>query len=182
MVRTSLLILALGLVSTALAQDSSGSSFDVKTATPDEMRAFATSSAKTVKENAAAIEAMALDAKNSSDSRLLSCISPKARAAGSLKPVVDLSMGRMERNLNGGGEEGSVVARFEIRKIEIAVGNSTKFLAEAKKCSDSEGDGKTGSSVVVTGGFGDDSDTVDNDALDEFDINVNPPQISPFMP
>lgn len=185
MVRTSLLILALGFAAPALAQDSGGSSDNMKLASeasPEEMRSFAASSLEAVKANQEEIAKLANQARTDSNTEVLSCITPKAAAASGAIQVVEMSSGSLERNLSAGDEAGSVKARFELRKIKNALDGSAQQLADAKKCQDGEGVGKTGSTVDVSGGFGDDSDTTDPDALDDFYINVNPPQISPFMP
>ncbi|MCB9671757.1 MAG: hypothetical protein H6734_19925 [Alphaproteobacteria bacterium] len=184
MVRNSLALLFLGLAGIAFAQDSGIESALQKaaTATPQEMRDFATSSVSTVSENAKAVGRLTDTARTKGDFRVQNCLTPKNTSAQALVQVTELSAGNLNRALDEGGEDGTARARHEYRKIAVSLSKSDKIRSEAEACNDGDGDGTKSNQVTVSGGTGEDGEDNDTNELDSIDIFIDPPVVSVIEP
>jgi hypothetical protein len=177
MFRNSMILLALALAPAAVAQDDAdGSVVRVESMSNDELSAYADTAVSTIRDNAEAIGEM-LDQEDDPDVK--SCLRDQATAANALKTAAEPRAGEI-KNLVAGGEVDK--ARTFARMLRVFEKKSNEARANAGRCEGGGGQASVGTTTQTTGGTGDDSDTSFGDELDGLDINVNPPQVSEFVP
>lgn len=184
MVRRITMLALLTLAGTAMAQDGGIESALQKaaTASPSEMRSFATESVETVKENAKVVARLTEQARSKGEYKIQNCLAPKNTSAQALVQVTELSAGNLSRALDEGGDDATAKARHEYRKIAVSLNKSESIRADAQQCQDGEGDGQQDGVVIWDGGVGDDQDVVDDNPIDDFDVQVDAPSVSTFEP
>ena len=177
MFRIGLAALLIGLGGAALAQDEGvGNELErAATATPDEMRDFASSALDTIRANAKAVAALTEKARKDSDAAALECLTPRNVSVQALVQVAEGAQAKMLEALDAGESDR---ASHEYRKLAIALDKSEKLASEAQSCGTGE-EGSGNQRVDVRGGTGDDSDIEDDGDEDEVDIGFDPPNISP---
>ena len=189
MFRTISILMLLG-AGVALAQDSgttasSGSESDVDkaaTATPAEMRTFADDAARKVNEHNRVVKKMTADAQNQSDSDLLACLIPKATSLAALEQVTASSRASLKAALDEPNEQNEKVARYHYRLIAVSLNRAFSLRQAAENCDTRSTFAGNKSTIDITGGIGDDDDTIDDGILDDINIGFDPPDLTEFIP
>ncbi|MEZ4321403.1 MAG: hypothetical protein R3F61_28285 [Myxococcota bacterium] len=176
MFRIGMAALLLSLGTVAAAQDSVGNELErAATATPEEMRAFATKALETIRANAKSVGTLTEKARKDADPAALDCLTPRNVSVQALVQVAEGAQAKMNEALDAGDMER---ASHEYRKLSVALDKSEKIAAEAESC----GTGAAGSGkdkIDWTGGTGDDRDIEDDDDLTDIDVGFDPPNVSP---
>jgi hypothetical protein len=146
-------------------------------AEPAEMTEMTPKWLDELKANVAALASLDEAAKKKSGTESLPCITNNLSAARSLLQVSGEAGVALKDALSTGGVER---ARFEFRKIAIALKKSRSLVAESERCAFGEGieDGRSQTDLVAdAGGSGDDTKGVEDDVMD---FGFDPPNASPF--
>lgn len=190
MFRTISILMLLG-VGVAIAQDSGsggttgGVESDIDkaaTASPAEMRQFAADAARKVNEHNKVVKKMTADAQNQSDADLLSCLIPKSTSLQALEQVTASSRTSLNAALDDPNEQNQKVAAYHYRLIAVSLNRAFSIRQAAENCDTRSTFAGNKSTIDITGGIGDDDDTVDLDQLDDIFVGADPPVLTQFIP
>ena len=163
----SAVLLAFALSGAAWAQSGGIKSVleQAATATPDEMREFATESLEIVQRNRTRVKELEEQAEKGGKAGVLTCLRPRVATSKTMVQVTQLAQGKLKAALAASDLD---KARHEYRKIAVSSSNSEAIVAEAEQCS--EDGGVRGGRVyrVVAGPEDDGQDLIDLRELIEF--------------
>jgi DNA-binding phage protein len=177
-VPAALLLLGALTVGPAIAADPGGVSSEVaRTAntSPSEKRAYATASVQEIADADKHISKLLEAAKKDGDAQAQECLLFRQTAVRALRSVAEKAAAAMDEALEAGNSE---KANHEFRKIAVAVSKTRMLRAEANKCADEDTVGGDSTIVDWQSFLEDVEDIFDEYDLD--DLDIVPPQVSPF--
>jgi hypothetical protein len=174
-------LLAVLPTTTAWAQTPGGVSSELErtaSTSTEEKTAYASVSNAEISEAEKAVAKSLETARKGGDAQVIECVLSRLTAIRALQSVSQNAEGAMKTAIAAGEEE---KANHEYRKIAVALAKTRQLRGEANQCDSTNGEGG-GSTIVDWQSFLDNNDGVFDDwDLDELDIVVEPPQVSPFL-
>lgn len=170
----------LGLIGIALAQDPTGVMSDLErtaSTTPQEKIAYAESANQEIRDAERQIAKLLEQARKDGDAEAIECLVNRLTSVRALLQVSEGAEVAMKNAIAGGEEE---KANHEFRKIAVALGKTRMLLAEAQRCV-SDQTLESGTTLVDWESSGDFDDELTEPEIDEFDIPLDPPEVSPFL-
>ena len=178
--RNTTLLVGLLLGAPSFAQDSTGVTGELERvvgASPEEMKAYATSSVQEMKEGVKQLSKALDQAKKSGDPDRIDCVNDKLTQVRALAQVSESAQQSLESAASAGETER---ANHEARKIAVALKKARQLVVEGEAC-DAKGGARGGATkVTVEGGLTEDDGDMEPTEKDPFDFDVDPPQMSPF--
>ncbi|MEQ1503626.1 MAG: hypothetical protein ABMB14_15415 [Myxococcota bacterium] len=165
---------------TVQAQDPTGVTSDLErtaTTTPAEKITYATSSNEEIRDAEKQITRLLEQARKDADAEAIECLINRLTSVRALLQVSESAEVMMRDAIAAGGEE---QANHEFRKIAVAVTKTRMLLAEAQRCA-SDQVVESGTTLVDWESALADEDDLDDLAITDFDIGLDPPQVSPFL-
>lgn len=174
------LLVGLGLVGIAVAQDPTGVTSDLErtaSTTPQEKIAYAESSNQEIRDAEKQIARLLEQARKDGDGEAIECLVNRLTSVRALLQVSEGAEVAMKNAIAAGEEE---KANHEFRKIAVAVGKTRMLLAEAQRCA-SDQTLESGTTLVDWESSGDFDDELPEPEITDFDIPADPPEVSPFL-
>jgi hypothetical protein len=177
---TGLLLIAIALPGAAWAQDSGVRSIVERTttSTPKEKLDYAAESNDEMRTSVKAVNKMLEAARREQDVVKIQCLNNRLTSLRALLQVSEAAEARLQEALNDAESER---AEHEYRKIAVARDKASQILAEAERCAGDAGAADGSTQVTVTGELELEDDPTTADAVDELDVDFDPPETSPFQ-
>jgi len=175
-----LLVPLFSLVGEVQAQDPAGVTSDIdRTATtsPQEKIAYAEASNQEIRDAEKAISRLLEQSRKDADAEAIECLVNRLTSVRALLQVSEAAEVAMKDAIAAGTEE---KANHEFRKIAVAVSKTRMLLAEAQRCA-SDQQVESGTTLVDWESAIADEDDLDDLDIDDFDIGLDPPPVSPFL-
>lgn len=185
MVRIFIVLATLGVASSPAFAQSRGSRSSGESApkelSPDEMRSEVRSLVSQIKAQRDAVTKAVEQATAKNDVDLVACLSKPKFKLATLKDTADTQAGEILSILSVPDPE-MAQARLKFRLLGFTAGTATKASEEANQCSSTGGATARAGTSSWSGGVGADDDTVDDNALSDVDIQMDPPVVSQAEP
>lgn len=176
----ALLVPVLAFTSVGQAQDPTGVTSDIErtaTTSPQEKIAYAETSNEEIRDAERAINRLLEQARKDGDAEAIECLVNRLTSVRALLQVSESAETAMKDAIAAGTEE---KANHEFRKIAVAVSKTRMLLAEAQRCA-SDQQVESGTTLVDWESAIADENDLDNLDIDDFDIGLDPPPVSPFL-
>lgn len=181
-VRATIAVGLLTFGAPAFAQDATGLSSELErtaNTTPQEKVQYVEQARVEIAETVKIVARLLEAAKKNADVEAIQCLTSRLTAVRALQVVVDNASGSMNTSLaSGEGEK----ADHELRKVAVAVTKTRMLLAEAQRCGSDQAVASGDTLVTVSGVEGEFPDGEDPGSIDDLDISVEAPEITPFAP
>lgn len=144
--------------------------------TAEQRAAFSADAIKTITANAGEVAKLTEQAKKDGDAGVLDCLTPRNVSMQALVQVAEGAKKKMDAAVAAGDMEAH---KYEFRKIQVSLEKANSIKAEANNCLAGEGN-QGNNQIDVNQGVGNETDTTDNDELDDLDVGFDPPNVSQF--
>lgn len=164
----------------ALAQEPTGVSSEIErtaSTSPQEKIAYAEDSNQEIREGEKQIARLLEQARKDTDIEAIECLINRLTSVRALLQVSESAEASMRDAITAGEEEKS---NHEFRKIAVAVSKTRMLLAESQRCA-ADQDLESGTTVVEWFDQLNDSDPFTDVEINDLEISVAPPQVSPFL-
>lgn len=176
----ALLVPLFSLIGEVQAQDPTGVTSDIErtaTTTPQEKIAYAEASNQEIRDAEKTIARLLDQARKDADAEAIECLVNRLTSVRALLQVSESAEIAMKDAIAAGTDE---KADHEFRKIAVAVSKTRMLLAEAQRCA-SDQQVESGTTLVDWESAIADEDDLGDLEIDDFDIGLDPPQVSPFL-
>lgn len=175
-----LMLTALLATAPALAQEPTGVSSEIErtaSTSPQEKISYAEDSNQEIREGEKQISRLLEQARKDNDVEAIECLINRLTSVRALLQVSEGAEAAMRDAITAGEEE---KANHEFRKVAVAVSKTRMLLAEAQRCA-ADQDLESGTTVVEWFDQLSEGDPFDEVEINDLDISVDPPQVSPFL-
>lgn len=176
----ALLVPLFSVVGVVQAQDPTGITSDIErtaTTSPQEKIGYAEASNQEIRDAEKTITRLLEQARKDADAEAIECLVNRLTSVRALLQVSESAETAMKDAIAAGIDE---KANHEFRKIAVAVSKTRMLLAEAQRCA-SDQQVESGTTLVDWESAIADEDDLGDLEIDDFDIGLDPPQVSPFL-